>query len=234
MSVLGLVKIKRKDAMNKRMVISSDVDTQDYVCSISSTEFEVFCKEVLQEFALDENLNDFGIEHNVKIDNYDGVYQIDIYAHFTAMGTEFKVLCECKQYSNTVKRETVQILYDKVKTLGVHKGILLSTSGFQKGAIEYAKKHGIALIQVYDHSCVPVSHSSDPNISTDEDINDPLLYCEKNWPKYRAICFMPDNEGYYVVFPTRKMVDDIYSKMSEVYKEVYGFEMFSKKDKSND
>lgn len=35
-----------------------------------------------------------------------------------------------------------------VQSLGAQKGILISTSNFQSGAIEYAKTHGIALIQM--------------------------------------------------------------------------------------
>ena len=35
-----------------------------------------------------------------------------------------------------------------MRTTGAHKGILFSTSNFQKGALEYAKKHGIALIRI--------------------------------------------------------------------------------------
>jgi hypothetical protein len=49
---------------------------------------------------------------------------------------------------NFSKRETVQVLNDRVRSTGAQKGLLFSTSNFQKRALEYAKKHGIALIQV--------------------------------------------------------------------------------------
>lgn len=32
-------------------------DTQDYVCSICPTEFEVFCMELLKNYANEEHLN---------------------------------------------------------------------------------------------------------------------------------------------------------------------------------
>ena len=197
--------------------------TQDYVCSITTGEFELFCLERIRDVAEKEQVKNFSIDHNVKHKADDGTYQIDVFASFVAMGTTIKVLCECKQYKNKVKRETVQILRDKIVNLGMHKGILLSTSGFQSGAIDYAKKYGIALIQVYDQSNEAYSQSGGPNVV--EDDKDPLVYCRKHWPKYRAIYFKPDMPEPIVIYPTRKIVDDIYHEMSRLTKEMYGFEL---------
>ena len=195
-------------------------DTQDYVCSITPEEFEIFCVELLKSYAKEENLADFTIEHNVKIASSDGTYQIDAHASFTAMGVTVKVLCECKQYKNKVKREKVQILADKLRSLGMNKGILLSTSGFQKGAIDYAKEHGIALIQVFDHSCEPVSHSGGLDVNDDE--NDPMLWGEKHWPKYKAVCLLPEADEPVVVYPPKEMIEGIYQEMAIRAEKMYG------------
>lgn len=114
----------------------------------SPTEYEIKCTEVLRKYAEDEGLKDFAIQHNKIIKGDDGDYQIDIFASFTAMGVKIKVLAECKRYSSPVTREKVVILADKVKQLGAHKGILISTSGFQSGALKYGEKHGVALLQI--------------------------------------------------------------------------------------
>ena len=53
---------------------------------------------------------------------------------------------------------------------------MISTGGYQSGAIEYAKEHGIALIIVKDYHFEFLSHSSDPNIVNE---NDPFLYAER-------------------------------------------------------
>ncbi|MCF8302471.1 MAG: restriction endonuclease [Bacteroidales bacterium] len=42
----------------------------------------------------------------------------------------------------------VQVLNDKLTETGSQKGILVSSSGFQKGAIAYAKRKGIALVRI--------------------------------------------------------------------------------------
>lgn len=198
-------------------------DTQDYVCSISPTEFEVFCMELLKNYATEEHLRDFNIEHNVKQQAEDGTYQLDIIARFTALDVELKILCECKQYTSPVKRERVELLESRLKSLGMHKGILLSTSGFQRGAIQYAKAHGIALIQVYDHSCEIILHGSGPNVEIHE--NDPLKYIEDHWPPYRAICFSDKTDEPKVLYPTIEIVTDIYAEANKLLKEQYGFEV---------
>lgn len=198
-------------------------DTQDYVCSITPIEFEKFCLDILKNYAVEEHLNDFVIQHNVKKNAPDGTYQLDIFASFTALGVELKILCECKQYTSPVKRERVELLEGRLKILGMHKGILLSTSGFQSGAIQYAKAHGIALIQVFDHSCQKHSNSVDPYTEVDE--KDPLKYIEDNWPPYRAICFSDEIEEPVVLYPTAEMVAAIYAEANKLLKEQYGFEI---------
>lgn len=192
-------------------------DTQDYVCSITPTEFEKFCLEVLNSFAQEEELIDFKIEHNVKMPAADSTYQIDVLASFSALGVTFKVLCECKQLSSAVERSQVEILNSRVTSLGYHKGILLATSGFQKDAIKFAKTHGIALIQVYDHSCRPVSHSPRPNAQVDRD--DPFVFMEEKWPPYRAICFTAEHELPILLYPTDEIVESLYGEFDRLMKE---------------
>lgn len=195
-------------------------DTQNYVCSISPREFEVFCMELLRNYAAKDHLKDFKIEHNVKQEASDGTYQLDIFASFTAMDIELKILCECKQYNSPVKRERVELLESRLKSLGMNKGILLSTSGFQSGAIQYAKSHGIALIQVFDHSCLKYSHSAGPNIKVEK--NDPLKCIEDHWPQYRAICFSDKTEEPVVLYPTTEIVTAIYAEANKLLKEQNG------------
>ncbi|WP_460948354.1 restriction endonuclease [Spirosoma daeguense] len=66
----------------------------------------------------------------------------------SSRGGRITVLAECKKYKTPVKREKVEILYSRLQSLGAHKGMIFSTSGFQLGAIEFAAKHGIALVRL--------------------------------------------------------------------------------------
>lgn len=180
------------------------------VHSITPIEFEKYCKEILMAYAEKEKLVNFSITHDAKIVAQDGTYQIDIYATFVALGVQFKVLCECKQYSSAINREKVVILADKIRSIGAHKGILLSTSGFQSGAIQYAKEHGIALIQVFDRKCV--AHAfSDGN--KDLECDDPFMDMYNKFPRYRAVDKTSSCDKDIVIYPTAKLVRKLYREL---------------------
>lgn len=186
---------------------------------LSPTEFEKYCEEILKGYGEKEQLRNFDIKHNVEISTHDGVYQIDLYATYTALGeTAFKIVCECKRYKSSVKRDVVVALYGKVQSIGAHKGILISTSAFQKGAIQYAKEHGIALIQMTEYGPEHFSHSSGLHES---DENDPFLYAERMLPPYRAIDCTSDAENN-VIYPTAAMLEEIYAIQDRMIKEWAG------------
>lgn len=97
------------------------------------------------------------------VEAYDSTYQIDVLAKFQAFaGAEFIVLIECKKYRSAVERELVQVLHDKVRSIGAHKGMLFTTSGFQSGAIKYATVHGIALVSIIDGAATYQTRSAFP------------------------------------------------------------------------
>lgn len=196
---------------------NEDYYGQSRVCSLSPKEFELYCKEILRGYAEARNLQGFKIEHDVNISTHDGTYQIDVYAEYSVLGT-VKVLCECKHYKNSVSREKVAVLAEKLRSIGANKGILLSTTGFQKGAIKYAEAHGIALVQVFDTHEEWYSHSGGPDAIEEED--DPIIYGEKHMPRYQA--HLIEESGKKVIYPTRKMVEEIYKEMGRLFERKYG------------
>lgn len=120
---------------------------ENYVVDISPTDFEVLVKNFLAEAG--KTLPAFEVQHNVKESAHDGTYQIDVKATFDVFeGSRIVVLVECKKYTSPVKREKVEILYNRLQSLGANKGMIFSTSGFQLGAIEFATQHGIALVRL--------------------------------------------------------------------------------------
>ena len=152
--------------------------------NISPTDFEIFCMDTLKAYAEKERLKDFSITHNKKIQADDGTYQIDVYAEYTALGAKSVVLVECKKKSNAIKREVVEVLHKRLENLGAHKGILISTSGFQSGATEYAAKHGIALWQICDIHIKHICNSASPAFMERMRF---IMEVEKYLPKHYAL-----------------------------------------------
>jgi restriction system protein len=116
---------------------------------ISPKDFELRVKRYI-ELSAEGRLEDFKAVHRDLLCSPDGDYEIDITARFRALEVDFLVLIECKYHSHPIKRELVQVLYAKMESTGAQKGILFSVSPFQKGAIYYAQRHGIALAQLMD------------------------------------------------------------------------------------
>ncbi len=185
--------------------------------NISATEFELFCLETLKAYAEEEKLKDFVIKHNQKIKSDDGIYQIDVLAEYTALGTKNTILIECKKYHNSVKREIVNALQAKLQSLGAQKGIIISTSGFQTGAVQYAEKHGIALWQVFDNYIKHISASANNHISDTMKLQ---LEAEKHLPKYFILEWnysldFPSTQ----IYPTEEMQQEAWKKAAKQLRE---------------
>jgi len=126
---------------------------------ISPEQFEAEIESLLLRVGI--GLPGFQVQRLERIKTADGVYEIDVTARFEVLGGSFLVLIECKYHKNPIKREVVQVLYDRIRAVGAHKGMIFSTAKFQRGAIEFARAHKIALIQIdmVDRSRLPVQDS---------------------------------------------------------------------------
>ena len=113
---------------------------------ISSDEFEAWVGELLDSASAE--LQDLRTTVHDKIVGTDGTFDLDATVRFRWAGMDFLVVIEAKRHRHPIKRELVQVLHSKVQSTGAHKGVLFSTAPFQRGALEFAKVHGIALIHI--------------------------------------------------------------------------------------
>ena len=128
--------------------------------NITPEDYERYVKDWFD--GLGYSLTGYESEHRSIATVPDGNYEIDIDITYEALGVTFRVLVECKRYSSKVKREVVQLLHQKLQSIGAHKGIVCCTSGFQKGALKYAKNHGIACIEVVPGETTFHTKSAEP------------------------------------------------------------------------
>ena len=109
-------------------------------------EFEEWVGEVLA--SVGPELDDLRVEVHERVSGIDGSYDFDATVRYRWAGLDFLVLVEAKRHANPIKRELVQALHSKIQSVGAHKGVMISTARFQRGALEFAKVHGIALVSV--------------------------------------------------------------------------------------
>ena len=128
---------------------------------ITPEEFELLVRSWVE--SVSSELRELQVTHQYKISSQGGDYAFDVVATFTAVGgADFVVLIECKKHKNPIKREVVQVLHDKIRSVGAHKGIVVATAPFQNGALSYAKVNGIALAQVANGSLKYLHASTGP------------------------------------------------------------------------
>lgn len=129
-----------------------DDDAVDWITSrypaadISPAEFEEFVVQLLR--SADPTLGNLVVTPHDKIASADGTYDFDATVRFEVAGMRFLVVVEAKRHKNPVKRELVQVLHQKVQSVGAHKGVMISTAPYQSGAVDFAMTHGIALATV--------------------------------------------------------------------------------------
>jgi restriction system protein len=174
---------------------------------LTPDEYELLVKRCLDLDAAKAGLLDYQSQHKESIEGPDGEYEIDVTLRFSALGADYLTLVECKHYKRRVEREKVMALWAKLLSLGGHKGIMFSTAGFQSGAIEFAKAHGIALVELADGRTSYLIKSFTGNGQIPWDMMPPHV------PK--VVCWLVNGNARSAVGPTfgrsvRDLVPDIF------------------------
>jgi len=113
---------------------------------MTAEEFEVF---VFEEFEQTRpHVDDLRVTLHDVVQGVDGLYDFDATIRYTLAGLDFLVVVEAKRHKHPIKRETVQTLHSKIRSVGAHKGVVVSTAPFQQGALVFASVHNIALVTI--------------------------------------------------------------------------------------
>jgi Restriction endonuclease len=89
-------------------------------------------------------------EVDAKVAGARAVHNIDVWVKFKRFGLEAKWVIECKYWNSPVPKEKVLALRSVIDDVGADKGILISTAGFQSGAVRASEKTNITLTSLGD------------------------------------------------------------------------------------
>ena len=160
---------------------------------ITPIEYERQVKAWLE--SVSTPLEAFSATHSEGCTAMDGEYEIDIVARFTAFaGAHFVVVVECKKHKHRIKRDVVQVLQAKQRAMGAQKAMIVSTAGFQSGAIDYAQRHGIALIQIVSGAAIYIQAS----------VNRAMAGIPDSAEDYAGLFYWPDPELLMQPFTSKK------------------------------
>ena len=102
------------------------------------------------------DLANFRIFHNKRYSGKSGHrHQIDVSAEFKIAGVKILIVIECKLYKRNVGIDDIMELTTRLDDIGAHKGVLVTTIGFQAGAAKMARSRGIALVRACDLGWYP-------------------------------------------------------------------------------
>lgn len=115
-------------------------------------KYELLVREILAARLKDDTRAiDFKVFHGKKYLGKSGHnHQIDVSAELKLAGIKILILVECKLYSKKVGIDDILEFATRMDDIGAHKGIIVTTVGFQKGTAKIAKSKGIALVVACD------------------------------------------------------------------------------------
>ncbi|GAA0893634.1 hypothetical protein GCM10009122_33130 [Fulvivirga kasyanovii] len=149
-------------------------------------DFELLAKKHLEKLLRNDLRGKVKIEHRKKLISEAGNrYEIDLSYDFEIGNAHYLTLVECKQWNSNVTREKIGHFKSVLVELKAHKGIVITTKGFQKGAIEFAKTNGIGLFKISnDDQFEMISHF----VGNIEALESHLLKVEDFSPKSKTYC----------------------------------------------
>lgn len=113
----------------------------------SSTDYEIFVKALYERILDIENHKNIEVKHNVKVTGRSKVvHQIDVLWKIESAGVTSYYCVECKKFSGKVKKSHISSFKGVLDDIGNASGIFVTTTGYQSGAIAYAKHVNIHLV----------------------------------------------------------------------------------------
>lgn len=135
-SIISLINVLKAQPANKEP--RSWQELEDHVKNVYQTILDLENKTIL-------------VARDVQITGrHGGSYQIDVYYEFELAGLRHRVAIECKNTQRPVDRDRVIAFKGKMDDCVDVKGVMVAANGYQSGAIDFAEKNGVVLIEVSD------------------------------------------------------------------------------------
>lgn len=112
----------------------------------SAIEYELLTRTIYEEILKKEGVTNVEVKHNGSLRGRSGVeHQIDVYWGFKQAGVPHRVIIECKDYASSITLEKVRNFFAVVHDVGKCIGIMVTKTGYQKGAAAFAAHYGLQL-----------------------------------------------------------------------------------------
>lgn len=107
-------------------------------------KYEHLAQEIYEEILKSEGINTIKVQHNVILKGKTTNHQIDVYWEYKIANSIFSMVIQAKDWKKPVPKKEMLAFVEIIKDLPTGtKGVFISKSGYQSGAIQVAKANGI-------------------------------------------------------------------------------------------
>jgi hypothetical protein len=122
----------------------------------SSEEYELLVREIYQQMLDQDQAQNVVVQHNVQKQGRATSHQIDVYWELCLGGVTHKVAVQAKRWKNPIRKGDVLTFKGVLEDLPGTIGIMVTSSRYQKGAVDVAKAAGIMICNLKEDLGSPV------------------------------------------------------------------------------
>lgn len=112
-------------------------------------EYEKLTQFIFTQIVNQDKALNIDVQHDITFQGKTTSHQIDVYWEFELGGIKYRAIIQAKNWQNKVKQSDMLTFVGVLNDLpSGTKGIYVSLSGYQSGAINVAKAHGISLYEL--------------------------------------------------------------------------------------
>jgi restriction endonuclease len=117
----------------------------------NSKGYELLVREIYQQMLGQDQAQNVVVQHNVQKQGRATTHQIDVYWEFCLGGVTHKVAVQAKRWKNPIRKGDVLTFKGVLEDLPGTIGIMVASSGYQKGAVEVAEDAGIMICNLEEN-----------------------------------------------------------------------------------
>jgi hypothetical protein len=111
--------------------------------------YEILTQTIFNEILKQNSVETIDVKRNVILQGRDSKHQIDVYWEFRYGNITYYTIIQAKDWASPVKQEQLFAFKQVLQDLPYQpRGIFVTKTGYQKGALEFAKANGIELFSL--------------------------------------------------------------------------------------
>ena len=189
-----------------------------------SVEYEQITRAVFQVLVDQDQASTIQVRHNLTIPGKFLNHQVDVYWECETGGIKYRTVIECKDWNRPVEQEKLLAFRAKLEDLNNPRGIMVTRSGYQSGAVNYGTAHGIYLFELFEQPPRPplvVTEGSfgkmKLTLRASANASQPYLFLSEYThyePRYAEMKYYPDPDWFQD--QVRKFGEHLKSELQEL------------------